>query len=587
MLPKFLCSKCGQYDFTTLNDLETHIVKMHFCSPNALYKCWFASCNKQFPTEVARLQHMYLDQHDVHLEPLMKIPDEDFVSLRMAIYDCLSKSIYQTFSRLTESNGNISQGPTTAGQAVDMRRMSLRKRARIFENEPIQKEGLDTTAHQNPAQSSSDPRQHNFCGTNDEGRKSPISSKLTINLDSLNESVNVTRSMPANSSLSMLRKPSLENFEVEDENNERTEQENAQRSCVVTAGPSLVNVFVTANPALSNNVSTDQKIEPELSSKSFAVKDEPIDELAEDHFNVVFPDHNDSFPPDTLLLKKAKFSEEFFHLVKQKQYIHLPSSATYDSILAAFAKRRNGEKLDKSSDFHYLNRYRLVESDGTEKLYRGHQEVVKQEEVFDVLHDAHMRLGHPGRDKMCKELKGYFGLTQQIVQLYLSLCKVCELKKSKAKKPILSNNFNDRCQVDLIDLQARPDGEYKFLMVYQDHLTKFVVLKALTHKSAAEVVSKWPQCKIVHGKPRHSQSQGSVERANGDIGDILIMHLREEKSTAWASALHVVQAAKNSRWHRGIGRSPYEAMFGRKMIATNMCQLTAHIGLRWPNPMNR
>ncbi|KAI1712265.1 KRAB-A domain-containing protein 2 [Ditylenchus destructor] len=142
--------------------------------------------------------------------------------------------------------------------------------------------------------------------------------------------------------------------------------------------------------------------------------------------------------------------------------------ATYDSILAAFAKRRNGEKLDKNSEQNFVSRYRLVESNGVEKLYRGHQEVVKQEEVFKILHNVHCsKLVHPGRDIMCKELKKYFGLT-----LFVSLCEVCESKKAKAKKglvvkPIRSNNFNDRCQVDLIDLQARPDGEFKFLMVYQ------------------------------------------------------------------------------------------------------------------------
>lgn len=32
-----------------------------------------------------------------------------------------------------------------------------------------------------------------------------------------------------------------------------------------------------------------------------------------------------------------------------------------------------------------------------------------------------------------------------------------------------------------------------------------------------ELLRIWPQCRIVHGKPRHSQSQGSLERANADI----------------------------------------------------------------------
>lgn len=84
-------------------------------------------------------------------------------------------------------------------------------------------------------------------------------------------------------------------------------------------------------------------------------------------------------------------------------------------------------------------------------------------------------------------------------------------------------------------------------MKYQDHYTKFVVLKPLINKSAEEIFhnlldiyttfgapvilhsdngrefvnsirtelhSMWNDVKIVHGKPRHSQSQGSIERAN-------------------------------------------------------------------------
>jgi hypothetical protein len=32
----------------------------------------------------------------------------------------------------------------------------------------------------------------------------------------------------------------------------------------------------------------------------------------------------------------------------------------------------------------------------------------------------------------------------------------------------------------------------------------------------------WPECKIVHGMPRHPQSQGNVERANTDIKDMTV-----------------------------------------------------------------
>ncbi|XP_072751056.1 KRAB-A domain-containing protein 2-like [Anoplolepis gracilipes] len=103
-------------------------------------------------------------------------------------------------------------------------------------------------------------------------------------------------------------------------------------------------------------------------------------------------------------------------------------------------------------------------------------------------------------------------------------------------------------------MQSQPDNDFKFILVYQDHLTKFVQLRALKSKRAEEVAcnlidiftifgapsilqsdngrefsnqiveeacAMWPDLTIVHGKPRHSQTQGSVERANQDIENML------------------------------------------------------------------
>ncbi|XP_028044424.1 SCAN domain-containing protein 3-like [Rhopalosiphum maidis] len=157
--------------------------------------------------------------------------------------------------------------------------------------------------------------------------------------------------------------------------------------------------------------------------------------------------------------------------------------------------------------------------------------------------------------------------------------------------------MNSRCQVDLIDMQAQPDDDYKFIMVYQDHLTKFVILRPLTHKRAEEVAyvlidifttfgapailqsdngrefankvvielcSMWEELKIVHGKPRHSQSQGSVERANQDIQNILATWLADNNSRKWSEGLKFVRFMKNRSFHHGTKRSPYEAMFGTR-----------------------
>ena len=82
--------------------------------------------------------------------------------------------------------------------------------------------------------------------------------------------------------------------------------------------------------------------------------------------------------------------------------------------------------------------------------------------------------------------------------------------------------FSSLGQVDLIDIQSMSHMNYKWIMVYQDHLTKFCILRPLTSKCSAEVVPSILQSdsgslfmtniivelkqlrtdmKLVHGKP--------------------------------------------------------------------------------------
>ena len=56
--------------------------------------------------------------------------------------------------------------------------------------------------------------------------------------------------------------------------------------------------------------------------------------------------------------------------------------------------------------------------------------------------------------------------------------------------------------------------------------------------------------------------QGSVERANRDVEDILACWMRDNNTTEWADNLRCVQYLKNQRHHSGIGRTPFNAMFG-------------------------
>ncbi|XP_022170651.1 KRAB-A domain-containing protein 2-like [Myzus persicae] len=186
--------------------------------------------------------------------------------------------------------------------------------------------------------------------------------------------------------------------------------------------------------------------------------------------------------------------------------------------------------------------------------------------------------------------------------LFLSLCVQCQTKQKVPKKgivikPIISRELNFRCQVDLVDMQTCKDGEFKFILNYQDHLPKCIQLRPLESKTAEEVArdllniflifgapnilhsdngrefvnkviselcSMWDGVKIVHGKPCRSQTQGSIERANQDFQNILRAMMEDNDTTKWSEALPFVQFAKNTTYHQGIKQTPYEAMFGTK-----------------------
>lgn len=154
----------------------------------------------------------------------------------------------------------------------------------------------------------------------------------------------------------------------------------------------------------------------------------------------------------------------------------------------------------KSRGHKLLKKYDVITVSDMEKLIvpvsnegNDFKYYVFKEELFNIIHDTHSTIGHGGRNRMEYELnKKYKNITRESIMLYLNLCISCQKKGSTAKKglvvkPIISNELNSRCQIDLIDMQAQPDGNYKFILVYQDHLTKFVLLRPLTHKRAEEV----------------------------------------------------------------------------------------------------
>ncbi|KAJ0178394.1 hypothetical protein K1T71_006217 [Dendrolimus kikuchii] len=172
--------------------------------------------------------------------------------------------------------------------------------------------------------------------------------------------------------------------------------------------------------------------------------------------------------------------------------------------------------------------------------------------LLDMIESAHQECGHGGRDLTIKGLN----------------------KKGLVIKPLLFKEIHARGQVNLIDIQTCPDRDFKYIFNYQDYLTKFMILRPLHTKTAQEVAHifldifctlgapsvlqsdnrrkfvnrvveelklMWPELSTIHGKPRYSQSQESIEYANQDVQKILFAWMDDNKTNRCSEGLRFCQ----------------------------------------------
>ena len=127
----------------------------------------------------------------------------------------------------------------------------------------------------------------------------------------------------------------------------------------------------------------------------------------------------------------------------------------------------------------------------------------------------------------------------------------------------LSASVNDqRCRFNtkVAELRATQGKNVRMFTddEYHEYLRKVKDIRSPGHRMVPSLLKLWPDCQMINGKARHSQSQGSVERCNRDIENMLACWQVDN----WAYGLQFVQYAKNARYHTGIGRSPFMAQLG-------------------------
>ena len=238
-----------------------------------------------------------------------------------------------------------------------------------------------------------------------------------------------------------------------------------------------------------------------------------------------------------------------------------------------------------NSHYHYFKSYERKLIDGSLRVIVRRSDaadpvvqMIPIEDFYEKLLEAHLRTGHGGRDRMRRFCSDKWKISRDSCTLFASCCRTCNRKKSTVRsgvvaKHIISDYYNKRGQVDLIDFQNCPDGEYKWLMNYRDHRTEYVHLRPLKSKEAdavamelqrifyewgapqilqsddgcefialviKELLRLYKHTTIINGRPRHPQSQGRVDQANSDVKNMIQCWMIDNDSTAWSEGCYAV-----------------------------------------------
>ena len=148
---------------------------------------------------------------------------------------------------------------------------------------------------------------------------------------------------------------------------------------------------------------------------------------------------------------------------------------------------------------------------------RPAQRVLAIEDLWDTLMGVHSQLSRGGRQRMEKFLIEHgTHVPRPVIQLFLDLCQTSQETRGRKSThmPIIPDTVGQRGQADLLDLQMVPDGGYKYILNYLDCFSKFVILRALKTKTAAEVADCLVNIFFEYGPPSLLQTDNGAEFSN-------------------------------------------------------------------------
>ena len=209
---------------------------------------------------------------------------------------------------------------------------------------------------------------------------------------------------------------------------------------------------------------------------------------------------------------------------------------------------------------------------------------------------------HCGQEKFFKKIQRLFvGVSRKDCRDIVKNCQACmsfnPLKTKGSVIPLVFNSPWEHVQADCIDLRKYKEynDDYSWILTVIDCYSKFAFGYKLKQKSMIEVLDSFKilfykegmpktlhtdngkevkngelkmycclnSIKMVHGRVRHPQTQGAIERFNQTLCNRLATQLSHENNKKWIDILEKTIFEYNNEWHRAIDNFPFLIFRGR------------------------
>jgi hypothetical protein len=180
-----------------------------------------------------------------------------------------------------------------------------------------------------------------------------------------------------------------------------------------------------------------------------------------------------SITDPSLLPKKLKMYKSVKSVQQDNYMIEVPSNWGDDAVLKEAspddpdANACWNYRKENIQGYSYVKLFVLEEAEGLDRSLKNilkHKKsrgiVLYMLDIFNVIHEAHSRQGHLKVDKTLANCTMFYSPTYKLCKLFIADCFVCHERhpnvpaRKGAKKPILSSEFRDRFQVNLIDMRT-------------------------------------------------------------------------------------------------------------------------------------